>query len=43
VPNRPMQFAGGLRAAPVAERSTPVEPGLVQAAVTVAISYEMTR
>jgi uncharacterized protein YggE len=43
IPSRPMPFAGGLRAEAAADASTPVQPGMVQAAVTVTVSYEMTR
>ena len=38
----PMPFLGAVRAE-AADASTPVQPGMVQASVTVRVSYEMTR
>jgi uncharacterized protein len=38
----PMPFLGAVRAE-AADASTPVQPGMVQAAVTVRVTYEMTR
>jgi hypothetical protein len=38
----PMPFVGALRAE-AQDASTPVQPGMVQAGVTVRVSYEMTR
>jgi uncharacterized protein len=39
----PMPFVGALRAEVAQDASTPVQPGMVQASVTVRVTYEMTR
>ena len=41
-PQPPMPFVGAVRAE-MAQAATPVQPGMVQAGVTVQVSYEMTR
>jgi len=43
VPGRPMPYVVAPRAVAVEQAATPVQPGMVQAAVTVTVSYEMTR
>lgn len=43
VPNRPMPMLQMAQAERGSDASTPVQPGMVQAAVTVSITYEMTR
>lgn len=42
-PGRPMPFAGEARLASLDAKATPVEPGLVGTAVTVDVTYELTR
>ncbi|HEU4821719.1 MAG TPA: SIMPL domain-containing protein [Qipengyuania sp.] len=42
-PGRPMPYAMEVRAASADAKATPVEPGLVGTAVTVNVTYEMTR
>jgi len=43
VPNRPMPMMRQMAVEQAAVAGTPVQPGMVQAAVTVSVSYEMTR
>ena len=43
VPSRPMPMMRQMAVAEAADASTPVQPGMVEAAVTVTVKYEMTR
>jgi uncharacterized protein YggE len=43
MPSRPMPMMRQMAVAEAADASTPVQPGMVEAAVTVTVKYEMTR
>jgi uncharacterized protein YggE len=43
VPSRPMPMVQQMARAEAADASTPVQPGMVEASVTVTVKYEMTR
>ena len=43
VPSRPMPMMRQMAVAEAADASTPVQPGMVEAGVTVTVKYEMTR